>query len=225
MTNQQKRQLGICACVGTMIEYCDSKESEAKRAFVANISKNTDKTSYSTLEHLYHSLEQSPLKEIMENKNHTHVEMTFDHASNYISKEYLYGCTKVIAQKYPHIRLIRWAPLCPCHGKTDLDRRFSSFTSWITTHQYSNRIGSAKKMVEVINSGVVGSNLRRKELGDKPIPTSANLFSLQQPPPTACMVNLPDIKSIQCVTFIPKVEDRLEQTHSGFYNNVYPWIS
>ena len=136
MSTNQKRQLGICACVGTMVEFSDPKGSgEARRAFVANLSLNTDKNSRATLDHLYRSLNQSPIKEILENPRHTKVEICFDHASNYISRNFLYGCTKTICQMYSHIRLIRWAPLAPCHGKTNLDRRFSNFTSWINTYQ------------------------------------------------------------------------------------------
>ena len=67
MSTNQKRQLGICACVGTMVEFSDPKGSgEARRAFVANLSLNTDKNSRATLDHLYRSLKQSPIKEIFE---------------------------------------------------------------------------------------------------------------------------------------------------------------
>ena len=62
-TTQQKRVLGICACVGTMVEYADeNKENDqACRAYAMNLSLNKDKSSYSNLQHLYNSLEQ-PLK-------------------------------------------------------------------------------------------------------------------------------------------------------------------
>ena len=47
ITTQQKRVLGICACVGTMVEYADdNRENKAPcRAYAVNLSSNTDKTS------------------------------------------------------------------------------------------------------------------------------------------------------------------------------------
>ena len=130
MTTEQKRLLGTCSCVGTMIQYSDPHGGKpALKRFVSNLSLNTDKNAYATLQHLYHSLEQSPIKEIISNTAYTHLEVSFDNAPAYKSHEFLYGCTKVLSQKYPHLQVIRWVPLCPCHGKTDLDRRFSSFSS------------------------------------------------------------------------------------------------
>ena len=55
MTEEQKRNLGICSCVGTMLEYSISR-GEVEKLFVANLSLNTDKTAYATLQHLNNSL-------------------------------------------------------------------------------------------------------------------------------------------------------------------------
>ena len=161
----------------------------------------------------------------MENRRHTKVEVTHDNAPTYISKEFLYGCTKTISMMYPHIKLIRYAPLAPCHGKTNLDRRFSSFTSWVTTFQFSQRIDSVETMCKVLNEGSKIANLVRREQGLEPIPTSANIFSLQPPPETRCIVELKYIKSTRCVTFIPKTSDRIKEDHTGFYINIFPWLS
>lgn len=129
MTTKQKRHLGICGCVGTMVEYCDPVGDKCRKAFVVNLSRNTDKNANACLQHLWHSLLQSPIKEILSDKKHTKVAVTFDNARNYISHEFLHGCTKGIVQMFPHIKLIQWSPMVPCHGKSDLDRRFSSLTS------------------------------------------------------------------------------------------------
>ena len=46
MTTDQKRELGICTCVGTMIEFSDPGGSgKARRAYATNLSLNTDKGS------------------------------------------------------------------------------------------------------------------------------------------------------------------------------------
>ena len=226
MSTAQKRSLGICSCVGTMVEYSDPKGGKApKRAYVSNLSRNTDKSSYAALEHLIHSLHQSPIKELLEDKSKTKVEISHDNASNYKSKEFLYGCTKTLSKMYPHLKVIQWVPLAPLHGKTNLDRRFSSFTSWINTFQLSKRIGTVKQMEKVLKDGAEGSNLRRLEVGDDPIPTSFNILRLKNPPLLAPYVEVEAIKSLQCVTYIADKTLRLSRQDSGFYINVYPWIA
>ena len=186
MTTRQKRNLGICSCVGTMVEYADPDGGKkAKRAFAANLSLNTDKTSYATLQHLYESCKQPAIKKVLEDKKHTRLEVTFDNARNYISQEFVYGCTKTMFKKFPHLRLIRWVPLCTNHGKTNLDRRFSSFTSWVNAFQANAKIGSIEQMEKVLRDGIKGGNIRRQEMGDKPIPTSVKIVKLPLPKPRA----------------------------------------
>ena len=223
MTEEQKRNLGICSCVGTIFEYSISR-GEVEKLFVANLSLNTDKTAYATLQHLYNSLSQSPMKEIIENQKFTKLEVTHDNAPCYISKEFLYGVTKGLFRKYPHLRILRWVPLAPCHGKTDLDRRFSNFTTWINSFELNKRIGSIEQMKIVLTDGITGSNIRRQERGEMPIPTSVNLFKLATPPATADYLEIDDIKSMHCVTYVSDVDDHLDASHSGFYNSVFPWI-
>ena len=226
MSTAQKRSLGICSCVGTMVEFSDPNGGKAPKAvYVSNLSRNKDKSSYSVLEHLIHSMHQSPIKEIMEDKSKTMVEISHDNPPNYKSKEFLYGCTKTLSKMYPHWKLIQWVPLAPLHGKTNLDRRFSSFTSWINTFQLSERIGTVKKMERVLIDGATGSNIRRRERGDDPIPTSFNIFRLQKPPLLAPYVEIDVIKSLQCVTYVADKQMRLSPQDSGYYINVYPWIA
>ena len=225
MTGDQKRHLGISTCVGTMLEYGNPEGgAECKKAFVINLSKNVDKNSYATLQHLWHSIQQSPIKEILSDTRRTKLEVTFDNAPNYISKYFLYGCTKGIHQLYPHLKIIRYVPLCPLHGKSDLDRRFSSLTSWISTYQHSKRIESIPKMRQVLEDGHAGSNLQRRELGEPLIPMSFNILELTPRPEFIPYVSVSNIKSILCVTFITNSRDRLRANHSGWYINVYPWI-
>ena len=158
MTSSQKRELGICNCVGLMAEVSNTNGGiKAKKLFVSNLSRNTDKGSNALLEHLFHSCSQSPIREMIERK--TKLEICTDNAPPYISRFFLYGCTKGMFERFPNLRLIRWAPLAPCHGKTDLDRRFSSFSSWINTYQLSKRIDSVEMMLGVLNDGASAANL------------------------------------------------------------------
>ena len=97
-------------------------------------------------------------------------------------------------------------------------------TSWIPTFQYSERIGSVKEIVKVLQDGADGSNLRGREKGDDPIPKSFVQFELKPPPASAHLVQLAHIKAIQCVTHIPQLKSRHRRNHSGFYINVHSWV-
>ena len=76
-------------------------------------------------------------------------------------------------------------------------------------------------MVTVLNDGAKGSNTCRIEMGKRPIPTSVNLFKLSNKPPTQELVQIDDVRSILCVTFVPK---KVSNSNSGFYVNVFPWV-
>ena len=76
---EQIRKLCTCCCVGTMVQSADPNGGKQPFAcFVANLSSNPDKNSYATLEHLFHSLEQSPIEEMITDKRSTKLEVTFD---------------------------------------------------------------------------------------------------------------------------------------------------
>ena len=77
-------------------------------------------------------------------------------------------------------------------------------------------------MVKVLKDGSALSNVVRRQEGKMPIPTSVNLFKLKPPPDTMQMVNVKNIRSVRCVTYIPHSEDRRDTSHSGFYVNVFP---
>ena len=80
MTTNQKRNLSICTCVGLMTEYYDETKltTKPKKAFATNLSPNPDKSSYASLQHLFQSMQQSPIKEILQNRRHTKLEICFD---------------------------------------------------------------------------------------------------------------------------------------------------
>ena len=95
-------------------------------------------------------------------------------------------------------------------------------TSWIPTFQYSERIGSVKEIVKVLQDGADGSNLRGREKGDDPIPKSFVQFELKPPPASAHLVQLAHIKAIQCVTHIPQLKSRNRRNHSDFTSMFIP---
>ena len=153
---------------------------------------------------------------------HTKVEVVHDNASNYISKEQIYGCTKGIHQLFPHIKAVRGAPLVTCYGKTNLDRFYTTITTWINTYQLSTCIATVEQMVQVLNNGSKGALVRARELGKPGIPCSVNLFELEVPKSTASYVFA---KNVQCITYITEPENRRDPTDTGYYINMFPWMS
>ena len=79
-------------------------------------------------------------------------------------------------------------------------------------------------MKNVLESGCIGSNKKRREEDKKPIPTSFFRFKLNPPGAHADFVDVKNIKSIGCVTYIIKLTRRIRPTDTGFYVNVLPWI-
>ena len=76
-----------------------------------------------------------------------------------------------------------------------------------------------------MRDGITGSNIRRREMGDSPIPTSVKIVKLPLPKPRAPYVVIQQITSLNCVTFIARPKDRINYTDSGFYINVFPWVN
>ena len=92
MTGDQKRHLRIFGCVGTMCEYTDPKGGEdCKKAFVMMLSRNPDKNYLATLQHLWYSIQQSPIKKILIDRRRTKLEVTFDNAPSCISHQWMYS--------------------------------------------------------------------------------------------------------------------------------------
>ena len=69
-----------------------------------------------------------------------------------------------------------------------------------------------------------GSNKKRRELCNKPIPTTFSIFKLQPPGARNPFVDVAHITSILSITYIPKLSDRLSSNDSGYYINALPWI-
>ena len=80
-------------------------------------------------------------------------------------------------------------------------------------------------MVDVLNNGAKISNLSCREMGKDPIQTSVNLHKLKIHEATMEFVDIPQILSMQCVTYDPQVKDRCTSSNSGFYVNVFPWVN
>ena len=79
-------------------------------------------------------------------------------------------------------------------------------------------------MVKVLNDGAKGSNIQRREIGERSIPTSFNLLELKRRPARAPYVEVEKIRSLQCVTYVANPSARSEDSCTGFYINVYPWV-
>ena len=79
-------------------------------------------------------------------------------------------------------------------------------------------------MHKVLKEGCEAANMLRLQQGKESIPTSFSVFSLPSRPLKASIVKLVGIQSLKCVTFIPQIHRRLEESHTGFYVNVFPWI-
>ena len=80
-------------------------------------------------------------------------------------------------------------------------------------------------MVAVLNAGAKGSNKKRREEGDKPIPTTFTKLKLNPPTgDTIPYVKVDLITSILAITYIPHVGDRLTTSDSGYYINMFPWV-
>ena len=60
---------------------------------------------------------------------------------------------------------------------------------------------------------------------EKIIPTTFNIFKLKKSPKKAHFLKIANIMALQSVTFIPRPQDRLKTSNSGWYVNVYPWIN
>ena len=118
-----------------MLQYkhlTDASVKKAQSAFAINLCEHATKKSYFTYQHILHALEQPELKEIWTNPRFKRLEFTFDCTSTYESEEMLYNLTKGFARYILPRRFesIRFSPQCHCHGKSILDRRFSSLTTW-----------------------------------------------------------------------------------------------
>ena len=108
---------------------------EAQYAFAINLCEHATKKSFFTYQHIHHALKQPKKKKIFNNPRLRRIEFTFDCASTYVSEEMVYNLTYGFAKEMLPRRFdsVRFSPQCHCHGKSNLDRRFSSLTTWKKT--------------------------------------------------------------------------------------------
>ena len=133
-TSKQPHNLALVTVHGVMLQYrhlTKPEVKEAQNAFAMNLCEHATKTSFFTYKHILHALKQPELNSIFSNPRFKRLEFTFDCASTYQSEEMVYNLTKGFAKEILPKRFdsIRFPPQCHCHGKSNLDRRFSSLTT------------------------------------------------------------------------------------------------
>ena len=133
-TSKQPHNLALVTVHGTMLQYghlTDPSIKKAQNSFSMNLCEHATKRSYFTYQHILHALNQPGIKKILNNPRFKRIEFTFDCAATYESEKMLYFLTKGFALPcLPRIfKSVRFSPQYHCHGKSNLDRRFSSLTS------------------------------------------------------------------------------------------------
>ena len=133
-TSEQPHNLALVTVHGLMLQYRDLKNpdrvNKPKNAFAINLSQDSTKRSFFTMQHITHALEQKEVRQIFINPRFKKIEFTFDCGSTYTSEEMIYNMTKGFALQYPdRYKSVSWIAQCHCHGKSNLDRRFSSLTA------------------------------------------------------------------------------------------------
>ena len=134
-TDKQPHNLALITVHGLMLQYRHLTEPTTKKpqySFSMNLSEHATKRGYFTYQHILHGLKQPEIQKIFNNKRFKRIEFTFDCASTYESEEMIYFLTKGFAVHcFPRkFESVRFSPQCHCHGKSNLDRRFSSLTTW-----------------------------------------------------------------------------------------------
>ena len=136
-TSKQPHNLALVTVHGLMLQYrhlTNPTINKPINAFAMNLCEHAVKKSYFTYKHILHGMNQPEIKEIIDNPRFERLEFTFDCAPGYRSEEMVYNLTKGFALHiFPRrFKSIRYTPQCNCHGKSNLDRRFSSLTTWKT---------------------------------------------------------------------------------------------
>lgn len=209
-TAEQPHNLALVTVHGLMLQYRDLQNPDtvkkARNAFAINLSMHSTKRSFFTMEHILHALNQTEVKQIFDNPRFKRVEFTFDCGPGYTSEEMLYNMTKGFALRYPErYKSITWSPQCHCHGKSNLDRRFSSLTSWRTSweqDEFHPTIKNINDIYDCLTHGLKVSNEARVVMDKKnPIPTDICIYEME--PDTSLFrpyVCLTGVKSTNAVT-------------------------
>ena len=132
---KQPHNLALLTVHGLMLQYRHLTKpgvKEAQYAFAINLCEHATKKSFFTYQHIHHALKQPKIKKIFNIPRFRRIEFTFDCASTYVSEEMVYNLTYGFAKEMLPRRFdsVRFSPQCHCHGKSNLDRRFSSLTTW-----------------------------------------------------------------------------------------------
>ena len=230
-SSKQPHNLALITVHGLMLQYRDpdrTETTEASYAFSMNLCKHSTKTSYFTYQHLLHGLKQPGMKKIFEDRRFKRLEFTFDCASTYQSGEMLYNLTKGFAlQLLPRrFKSVRFSPQCHCHGKNNLDRRFSSLTTWKVSwenDEFHDTILNMNDLYECYIDGRDINNQSRISIDhEEPIITDISCIELQ--PDTSHYrpyVKCTGIKSTNAVSLITTLRD---PNLWRLYNNVLPQI-
>ena len=230
-SSKQPNNLALITVHGLMLQYRDPDQTdttEASYAFSMNLCKHATKTSYFTYQNILHGLKQPGVRKIFEDRRFKRLEFTFDCASTYQSGEMIYNLTKGFAlQLLPRrFKSVRFNPQCHCHGKSNLDRRFSSLTTWRVNWENDEFHDTILNMQDLYDCYIDGrdlSNESRISVDHKePIVTDISCISLQPDPSQyRPYVNLPGLKSTNAVTLITTLRD---PSLWRLYNNVLPQI-
>ena len=225
-TAKQPHNLALVTVHGLMLQYKHLSKPEVKKAqhaFAVNLCEHATKTSYFTYQHILHALEQPEMKKIFNNPRFTRLEFTFDCASTYMSQEMVYNLTKGFAEHISPRKFtsIRFSPQCHCHGKSNLDRRFSSLTSWKKNWEdddFHDTILSIDDLEACYVYGLDRSNQSRVTIDHKePLVTEISKIELKPDPKEhRPYVDLPGLKSTNSITYITESQK--------LYNNVLPQV-
>ena len=121
---------------------------------------------------------------------------------------------------------IRYSPQCHCHGKSNLDRRFSSLTTWKRTWQldaFHDTILNMKDLKDCYIDGRNTSNEARITVDHKePILTEISCIELQRDPnERRPLVKLTGMKSTNSITLIC---EKASSSEWELFNNVLPHV-
>ena len=182
---------------------------KAQNAFAINLCEHATKTSYFTYQHILHGLNQTEIRKILMNARFKRVEFTFDCASTYQSEQMIYNLTKQFALDMLPKRFesIRFSPQCHCHGKSNLDRRFSSLTTWKKNWEdddFHDTIMNMKDLKDCYVEGRNKSNQARITIDHKaPILTEISCIELKKDTKQRRpYVSLPGLKSTNAITLV-----------------------
>ena len=230
-SSQQPHNLALVTVHGLMLQYRDPLKTEttkASYAFSINLCEHSNKTSYFSYQHILHGLQQPGVKKIFDDRRFKRLEFTFDCAPGYQSGEMIYNLTKGFALKLlpRRFKSIRYSPQCHCYGKSNLDRRFSSLTSWRVNwenDEFHETILDINDLYKCYIEGRDTSNQSRISIDHKePIITDISIIKLQPDPSDyRPYVTCPGLKSTNAITVITTLRD---PTLWRLYNNVLPHI-